>query len=61
MEYAACQVSIAPLRAQASDKSEMELKFSAKKTAVDIAGDALASVPSGGAFWYYGIYTAIPT
>ena len=53
--------TLTPPAVKTSDKSEMELKFSAKKTAVDIAGDALASVPSGGAFWYYGIYTAIPT
>lgn len=52
--------TLTPPSLKTSDKSELELKFGAKKTAIDIAGDALAGVPSGGAFWYYGVYSAAP-
>jgi hypothetical protein len=41
-----------PPSLKTSDKSPMKLKFSSIKTAVDIAGDALDSVPSGGCHWY---------
>jgi hypothetical protein len=33
-------------------KSPMVAQFSAKKTTVDIAGDALPGVPADGCFWY---------
>ncbi len=33
-------------------KAQLKFKVTASKTAVDIAGDALVGVPSGGAFWY---------
>lgn len=33
-------------------KGQMRLRFTATKTAVDIAGDALNGVPSGGATWF---------
>lgn len=34
------------------DKAGMTMKFSARRTEVDIAGDALTGVPSGGCMWY---------
>jgi hypothetical protein len=52
--------TLTPPSVKTSDKSELELKFSGKKTSVDIAGDALPGVPSGGAYWYYSILTALP-
>lgn len=52
--------TLTPPAVKTSDKSELELKFGAKKTAIDVAGDALPGVPSGGAFWYYSVLTAVP-
>lgn len=51
--------TLTPPAVKTSDKSELELKFGAKKTAVDIAGTALPGVPSGGAFWYYSILSSL--
>jgi hypothetical protein len=51
--------TLTPPTVKTSDKSEMELKFGAKKTSVDIAGTALPGVPSGGAFWYYSVLSAL--
>lgn len=44
--------ALTPPALASRDKSPMKLKFSADKTAVDIAGVALASAPSDGCFWY---------
>lgn len=41
-----------PVSLQYNSKAGLELAFSAKKTTTDVAGTALTSVPSTGAFWY---------
>lgn len=53
--------TLTPPSVKSNDKSEMELKFGAKKTAVDIAGAALPSVPTGGCYWWYATLSAIPS
>jgi hypothetical protein len=44
-----------------NDKAQTELQFSAKLTAIDIAGDPLPSVPAGGCYWYYDVYANTAT
>lgn len=53
--------TITPPALATSDKAQTTVQFSGKKTAVDIAGDALPGVPSGGAFWYYSVRTSLPS
>lgn len=53
--------TLTPPAAATSDKAQTKLQFSAKKTAVDIAGVALPGVPTGGAFWYYSVYSNAAT
>ena len=52
--------TLTPPELATSDKAVTTLRFAGTKTSVDIAGDALPGVPSGGAFWYYSIRTALP-
>lgn len=44
--------AVNPPEMASMDKSSLKMKFTASKTSVDIAANALAGVPSGGAFWY---------
>jgi hypothetical protein len=52
--------TLTPPELASSDKATTALQFSGRKTATDIAGAALPGVPSGGAFWYYSVRTALP-
>lgn len=53
--------TLTPPELATSDKAQVTLQFAGTKTAVDIAGDALPGVPTGGCFWYYSVRTALPT
>lgn len=46
-----CSV-IEPPSLQYNGKGQMKVRFSAQKTSVDMTGDALPSVPSGGCRWF---------
>lgn len=53
--------TLTPPELATSDKAVTTLQFAGKKTDVDIAGDPLPGVPTGGAFWYYSIRSALPS
>lgn len=52
--------TLTPPELASSDKATTTLQYSGKKTSVDIAGNNLPGVPTGGAFWYYSVRTALP-